>query len=498
MARARSEGDGAAAAPGPLDAALVRRLDRRLHEEQAAKLLPVLAAGLSRDGALVWSDSAGTTGLPEDGVDVMSVQFRIGSISKTFVAVSVLRLRDEGALDISDPIGAHLPELSELPITIAQLLSHTSGLRAETPAPWWERVPGSDFATLASVALGRVDLLCRPGRRFHYSNLGYAVLGEVVARRRGAPVWDVVREELLVPLAMERTSPRPVPPHAAGFAVHPHAALVHAEPAYDGGAMGAAGQLWSTIEELARWSAVLAGQRPDVLSPPTAAEMAEPIGIVDLPGQPWAQAYGLGLQLSNRNGHRRFGHAGAMPGYWAMVLVDQASKDAVVAVANSTYRGQTAQFFHDLLDLLASGAPAEVAPFVAHAAADREVLALLGTWYWGPVEHRLHLGDGRRLELRGIAPGRDCDFLPAGDGTYVGQFGYFNGERLVVHRRPDGSVSHLDIASFVLTRSPYDPAAAVPGGLDPAGWHAVEAGRPPVPQGGTPVSATGGSGTSGS
>ncbi|MGH8981099.1 MAG: DUF7586 domain-containing protein, partial [Acidimicrobiales bacterium] len=240
------------------------------------------------------------------------------------------------------------------------------------------------------------------------------------------------------------------------------------------------GQLWSTVGDLARWSAVLAGQRPDVLAPATATEMAEPIGIVDLPGQPWAEAYGLGIQLTNRGGRRRFGHAGAMPGHWAKVLVDQPSKDAVVAVANSTYRGQTPLLFHDLLDLLAEGAPADVAPSRTRAAPDGEVLALLGTWYWGPVEHRLHLGDGGRLELRGVGPGRDCDFVPGGErdgsdaGSYVGQFGYFSGERLVVHRRPDGSVSHLDIASFVLTRAPYDSSVEIPGGVDPAGWHAPD------------------------
>ncbi|MGH8981905.1 MAG: serine hydrolase domain-containing protein, partial [Acidimicrobiales bacterium] len=249
MAERRVEGEDTVVLRHALDASLVARLDRRLQDEQASRCLPTVVAGLSRNGDLLWHGVAGGTGLPDatgaaDPAGVTTVQFRIGSISKTFVAVSVLQLRDGGALDLSDRVGAHIPELRALPVTLAELLSHTSGLRAETPAPWWERVAGGDFATLAAAALRREDLLWRPGRRFHYSNVGYAVLGEVVARRRDMPIWDVVRELLLSPLDMLRTTPRPVPPHAAGLAVHPHAALVHAEPEHDAGAMAPAGQLW--------------------------------------------------------------------------------------------------------------------------------------------------------------------------------------------------------------------------------------------------------------
>ena len=475
--------DGALGADPPRDADLARRLDRRLQEEQASQKLPSIVAGLARGGALVWWSSAGSTGVPGDRRPDRDTQYRIGSISKTFVAVSVMRLRDEGALDLTDALGAHVPELAGLPVTLAQLLSHTSGLRAETPAPWWERVPGAGFAELVSCALRPSDLLWRPGRRFHYSNVGYAVLGELVARRRGTPFRNVVEDELLAPLGMTRTTWRPVAPHADGLAVHPHADLVHSEPEHDAGAMAPAGQLWSTVSDLARWSAVLAGERPEILAPPTAAEMAEPVGVADLPGQPWISAYGLGLQLVNKDGRRRVGHGGGMPGHWSMLLVDQSTGDVVVALANSTYRGSRPELSDDLLALLAAGAPRPVDPFVPGPAADSSVAALLGTWYWGPVEHRLDLGRGGRLELRGVVAGRDCDFVPGGDGTYVGQSGYFSGERLQVRRRDDGSPSHLDVASFVFKRTPYDPAVDVPGGLDPRGWHAPGPGgatRPPA------------------
>lgn len=452
---------------------LVRQLEERLGEEQIKGRLPTLVAGVVRDGTIVWWGARGSTASGGGVSPTTATQYRIGSITKTFVAVSVLRLRDEGALDLSDAVGGHLPELAELPVTVGQLLSHTSGLRAETPGPWWERTPGIRFRELVSSSLRRDDLLWRPGRRFHYSNPGYAVLGELVARVRSAPLGDVVRDELLEPLGMRRTTLRPEPPYVRGLAVHPHADLVMDEPEHDALAMAPAGQLWSTMEDLARWSDVLAGGRPEVLSRASVAEMAEPIALMDMPGQPWSGAYGLGLQVWNQGGARRYGHSGGMPGYWAMVLVDEATKDVVVALANSTYRGFRPAFFAEVLSLVASQQPREKSPSQpSPAGANERALQLVGTWYWGPVEYRLKLRQDGRLELAGVPDGRDCTFRPSDDGSYVGESGYFDGERLTPCRRSDGSLTHLDIASFVFTRKPYDRAADIPGGVDEKGWHA--------------------------
>ncbi len=234
------------------------------------------------------------------------------------------------------------------------------------------------------VGAARQILLWRPGRRFHYSNVGFAVLGELVARKRRAPYGDVVGDELLVPLGMKHTTLRPVAPHAEGLAVHPHADLVLHEPEFDAVAMAPAGQLWSTIDDLVAWSEVLAGHRPEVLVPGTIAEMAEAIGIINVAGQPWMSAYGLGLQVWNSGGQRRYGHSGAMPGHWAMLLVDDATKHVVVGLANSTYQGHRPEFFNDLLTMLAAGQPARPRPFKAQGVGDETYYQLMGTWYWGP------------------------------------------------------------------------------------------------------------------
>src|SRR6185312_13490086 len=105
-----------------------------------------------------------------------------------------------------------LPETGLGDVTVAHLLSHSGGLRAESDGLWWERTPGDDFAALAASSLAERARVLGLGERFHYSNVGYGVLGELVARRRGAPWAEVVRDELLEPLGMTRTTTRPQPP----------------------------------------------------------------------------------------------------------------------------------------------------------------------------------------------------------------------------------------------------------------------------------------------
>ncbi|MGA3354197.1 MAG: serine hydrolase domain-containing protein [Acidimicrobiales bacterium] len=472
----RREVKMASGEPGTTSAAslgqdLVHKLDDWLADEQSVSRLPSVAAGIARDGALVWWGGSGSAGLVGVDEPTLGTQYRIGSISKTFAAVSVMRLRDEGALELNDPVGEHLVELGELPITIAQLLSHTSGLRSETSGPWWERTAGVAFEELVASSIRRADLLCRPGRRFHYSNPGYAVLGELISRKRSEPFGDVIRNELLEPLAMRRTTLRPLAPCAQGFAVHPDADVILDEPEHDAVAMAPAGQLWSTIEDLALWSDVLTGQRPEILQPDTVAEMTEPIGLVDIPGQAWTSAHGLGLQLWNLGGRRRYGHSGSMPGFVAMLVVDGETKDAIVALTNST-SGFRPAFWDDLLVLVSSRQPKSPLMFnPGSGEVDCQSLDLVGVWYWGPREYHMSLCPDGHLELRGIPYGRDGRFRPNGDGTYTGEWGYFAGERLEARRHADGSLSHLDIASFVFTRTPYDQSADIPGGLDDRGWH---------------------------
>ena len=125
-----------------------------------------------------------------------------------------MRLRDEGRLHLDDPLDRHLPGTPLGDRTVGQLLSHLAGASAESPGGWWERTPGG---SLDDLDLGPDDVVLGAARRFHYSNLGFGLLGELVARLRGTSWEDAVAAEVLAPLGMDRTTPRPVGAGGAGL-----------------------------------------------------------------------------------------------------------------------------------------------------------------------------------------------------------------------------------------------------------------------------------------
>ena len=104
---------------------------------------------------------------------------------------------------------------------------------------------------------------------------------------------------------------------------------------------------------------------------------------------------------------------------------------------------------------------------------DPALLSLTGPWYWGPVPFTLRVREGRTLELGSMVGSRGTRLRPEPDGTWTGLEGYFAGETLRVVRDGQGTVTHLDLGTFVFTREPYDPGAPVPGGVDPAGWRSA-------------------------
>ena len=447
-----------------LSAATARVLDHRLATEQSKQRLPSVVAGLVRGGELVWSGGAGTLdGSPDGPVPSAETQYRLGSISKTFVAVEVLRLRDAGHLTLSDQIGLHLPEVPFGHVTIAQLLTHTSGLQAETNGPWWERAEGITWDAL--VASG-VALRFTPGTTHHYSNVGYAVLGELISRLREMPWTDAVRAGILEPLGMSRTTPSPMEPAAPGLAVHPLADLVHVEPTPDARSMAPAGQLWSTVTDMTAWCSFLAGRTGDVLDRATLTEMLHPCAVVDTPTAAWTVTHGLGWQVWNAEGRRFGGHGGSMPGFLAQMRVDLETGDGLVLMTNATSGLATAGV--DLLDLLRKHEPVDPKPWTADTdQVDR--LDLSGSWFWGPYPVTVKVSADGALLLGELGEGRGSRFRPDGDG-FVGLDGYFRHEPMTVDRDATGRPTRLVVATFEFTRTPYDPAAEAPGGLDGT-WH---------------------------
>ncbi|MFC7359752.1 serine hydrolase domain-containing protein [Nocardioides astragali] len=409
------------------------------------RLTSVVGAVFDRYGA-VWAGGAGTA----PGLDG---QYRIGSITKTMTAVLVMQARDAGLLDLSDTFGEHLGEVGYAEATLRDALAHTSGMQSEPRGEWWERTRGGDFAALteANDGAGRV---AGAGEWFHYSNLGFALLGEVLARRFGTPWRRLVAERLLAPLDMRSTSYLPRPGAQPGWSVDHFTGIRVHEPLTDTGAMAPAGQLWSTLADMVTWGQVLGGARPDALAPATLAEMRQPV----------TDDYGLGLMLGVHPGGRLVGHNGSMPGFLASLHVDPDSGIGAVVLANAT----TGIDPRDLAVSLIEGDPdadeERPAPWRPTTVLPGELHGVPGVWFWGNTAYDVRWHN-EGLELRAMARrGVVTDRFELVDGALVGVLGYHRGERLEVVRRPDGSIRNLECATFVYTRVPYDPDVPIPGG----------------------------------
>jgi CubicO group peptidase (beta-lactamase class C family) len=452
---------------GGLLPATRRALTRRLAVGQAEGRAPSLVGAVVRDGGQAW---VGARSMLEEHEPDGDTQYRIGSLTKTFIAVLVMRLRDEGRLDLADPLGKYVdagPVVGRATgATIAQLLSHTAGLPSETPGPWWERSPGELRPGLGDI-LGPAPHPA--GRLFHYSNPGYALLGALVGQLRGHGWEEALRQEILDPLGMTRTTLSPSPPHARGFAVHPWADVMQLEPADPTGLMAPAGELWSTAEDLCRFAAFLLDGDDRVLAAATLAEMRTPASP---PGDDaWSGGYGLGLQLFRHDGRVLYGHSGSMPGFLATLCVSPDDRIGGIALANATAGPDIGGIAIDLVRIVADREPPLPARWKPLPEVDPALLALTGLWYWGPRAYALRLVAERGLELApATGRGRASRFRAEPDGTWTGLDGYYTGETLRLVYGADGTVDHLDLGSFVFTREPYgagSPPAARP---DPEGW----------------------------
>ena len=432
-----------------------RRLEAVLATEQRTGRIPSVAAALTRDGSLVWRGSrGGTTG--ESGTRPTDLQYRIGSITKTMTAVLLMQLRNDGLLALGDPVSAYLSELKgdalgEL--TLRALLSHGSGLAAEPPGEWWERSEGVSFAELVA-RLGSVDRPFEPGATHHYSNLGYGLLGEVVSRVDSRPWWECLAERLLQPLGMTRTSYDPFAPHAQGYSVAPYSPLLTEEPATDTRAMAPAGQVWSTVLDLATYADFLITGHHDVLPLTTLEEMSVPQTGSAADGP--AGGYGLGLRLLAGGAGLLVGHTGSMPGFQASLFVDRTRRAGAVVLANSTTGLRTDRLPSALLDTLESSEPAIPDAWQPAGSVPAQVEELLGVWHWGNTP-RMLTWDGRVLSMTNPVSGGRSELFGLVDGRLVGVGGHHHGEPLEVVRHPDGRIDHLVCSTFVLTRTPYPP-----------------------------------------
>jgi CubicO group peptidase (beta-lactamase class C family) len=346
-----------------------------LAEKQAA-LLPSVAAAVVRDGEVAWSGAIGTADYGADSEATPDTQYRIGSITKTFTATAVMQLREEGAIDLDDRLDQHLDVKNGSP-TIRRLLCHLSGLQREV---------GEMFVTGESPteqqlieAMSTLEFVLKPAQQHHYSNLAYALLGQLVAAKSGRPFTEYVDERVIGPLGLTRTTWTAQPPKAQGYLVSEYARTVWKEPETDLEGAAPMGQLWSTVEDLCRWAAFLATGNDDVLGADAVEEMWFP-QLMYFPDQ-WLLGWGLGLMLYNHEGQIYGGHGGAMAGHLAGMFVNRKTKIGAAALTNAGTRGDMEMFAVRLAAKAEELWPQAIEPWRPEEAPPDDVVPLLGRWW---------------------------------------------------------------------------------------------------------------------
>ena len=445
----------AAAAPGgPRDRlrpGTAARVDRAVALAQRQWHSPGVSVGLVRDGLLVHSVHVGSARLDPPVAAGDDTAYMIGSVTKTFTAVLVMRLRDAGALELDDPLERFLPGVAHGRLTVRRMLSHLSGLQREAVGRVWETLDNPDRDRLLAD-LHQAEAVLPPQEVFHYSNLAYALLGQVVERVSARPWAEVLRDRLLVPLGLTRTGLQPEGDHAVGYAIHPYTRVATQEPVFDSGVTAPLGGLWSCVTDLLRYADFIAEPDAAVLAASTVEEMCRPIVMTDLAS--WRGAYGLGFGMERRGDRVYVGHGGAMPGFLTGLMVSRPDRLGAVVSANSSTTAECVDLAAELLTTVLDAMPTAPTPWAPEAPQDA-LAELAGLWWTEGSPLELFVEQGRLSAMLGERGMTSVTrFVAEGPDRYRAVEGRERGELFLVERTPEGTVSRATFATYAVTREP--------------------------------------------
>ena len=390
-------GDPAAAEPVARNVAALGMdfpaLDEIARQYQRGGGQPGIAYGIVTGGVLAHAGGVGQRWAGGPAPDAGTV-FRIASMTKSFTAAAVLTLRDDGVLRLDDPAADYVPELRGIqatadspPVTIRQLLTMTAGF--PTDDPWGDRQQGLPLKEFAEFLASGLSFAWAPGTCFEYSNLGYAILGRVIAAASQTAYPDFVRQRLFSPLSLALTGYEaaefPADQLARGYRRGPDG---WEELVPDGcGAFAPMGGVFSCVRDLARWvsgfaEAFPAGVEtdggPHPLRRAARREMQLPqVAILQRTSRPLTgdadaaaqQSYGFGLFISeDPRWGRIVSHSGGYPGFGSHMRWHPATGTGSIVLANSTYAA-TQPLAARLLDAVLRAAPASGRPGVRGLAA---------------------------------------------------------------------------------------------------------------------------------
>jgi CubicO group peptidase (beta-lactamase class C family) len=313
---------------------------------------PGVTAMVLRGGAVVDSGSVGLADVERRIPITKRTAFDLASDAKQFTAMLAMILHQEGRLDYDAPVARFLPGLARLGpgMTVRHLLTHTSGLPDYYDALAGATRPGGFVTNADALAwLAREGAtVFPPGEKFQYSDAGYEMLALVLERAAGKPFGDLLRERILAPLGMNDTylRDRPdvaVPNRARGYTLRREGFVAEGNSPLD--CLVGSGALDTTLGDLARWDAALAGHV--LVSEATVADALRPAALNDGSAVPYA----FGWYLKYDGGHRRLEHPGAWGGYQAFIVRYPDDRLTVVLLANRSDLNLS-----DLADRILAGA----------------------------------------------------------------------------------------------------------------------------------------------
>jgi CubicO group peptidase (beta-lactamase class C family) len=346
------------------DEAVLVEVDRTMENYRLDAHIPGMVWGIVQDGRLIHVKGAGVQDIDTKRPVTADTLFRIASMTKAFTALSILKLRDEGKISLDAPVETYVPELrgwkyptEDSPkIRVRELLTHTAGF--VTDDPWGDRqtpMPEEDFTRLLRDG---VPFSRPPAMAMEYSNLGYALLGRIVANVSGQPYKDFVQRVLFLPLGMSSTgydvAAAPIGSRALGYRWEDNAWKL--EPTMAHGAFGAMGGIQTSATDYAKWIAYLLSAWPPRDGADTGPvrrssvrELAQGANFPSVrlrPGSSGPEAcreastYGMGFYAATDcELGLTLNHGGGYPGYGSHVLLLPDYGVGIFALANRTYAG---------------------------------------------------------------------------------------------------------------------------------------------------------------
>jgi len=336
--------------PGRADySEALRLIDAWLDAQRDYERLPGISAAIVENQEVIFARGYGLADLEKKVKTTPSTIYSICSISKLFTSIAIMQLRDAGKLRLDDEVSEHLPWFNikqqypdSGPITIRSLLTHSSGLPRESDYPYWSK-PDFHFPTREQLKekLGQQKTLYPPSTYFQYSNLGMALLGEIVAEVSGMSYDDYVNEKILKPLGLKDT--RPYLPKelwrgqlATGYSSLTRNGTREMLPFFQAEGIKPAAGFSSTVLDLGKFASwqfrLLEKGGEEVLKAPTLREMQR----VHWMDPDWKTSWGLGFEVYQIDGKTIVGHGGSCPGYRSTLMIDPGKKQAFVVMINAS------------------------------------------------------------------------------------------------------------------------------------------------------------------